>query len=79
MAQQASMDEPLDDLGLESDAKEADLLNLLMKGLQGVGSGNEGEGIPDDDFNADAMIDGMMEQLLSKVKWIAPSASEASP
>jgi hypothetical protein len=79
MAQQASMDEPLDDLGLDSDAKEADLLNLLMKGLQGVGSGNEGEGIPDDDFNADAMIDGMMEQLLSKVKWIALSASEASP
>jgi hypothetical protein len=84
MAQQASMDDSLDELGANGDVKEAELLNLLMKGLQGVGSGDDDEGIPDDDFNADAMIDGMMEQLLSKVNFIflrrqLLAGSEAKP
>jgi len=44
-----------------STADETDVLNMLMKGL-GEGA-DEGSG----DFDSDAVIDGMMEQLLSKV------------
>ena len=56
LAKQASLDpnEGLDNVN------ENELLNLLMKGMGNPGSG---EG----DFDADAMIDGMMEQLLCKV------------
>jgi hypothetical protein len=40
-----------------------------LSGVQGDGAGADGTTEDDDeDFNADAMIDGMMEQLLSKVK-----------
>jgi hypothetical protein len=77
MAKQVSMDDgsggPMDDSGgADGVPREADLLNMLMKGLRGIESGGDGDDDgnipPDEDFNADAMIDGMMEQLLSKVR-----------
>jgi Pex19 protein family len=73
MAQQAAMadDGPDDPNDVANGNEEADLLNMLMKGLSGVqgdGAGGGGAEDDDDDFNADAMIDGMMEQLLSKVE-----------
>jgi Pex19 protein family len=70
MAQQAAMadDGPDDPNDVANGNEEADLLNMLMKGLSGVQGDGAGGAADDDDFNADAMIDGMMEQLLSKVK-----------
>jgi hypothetical protein len=53
MAKEETTDAP----GSSSSREEADMLKSLMQGLEGMGDG---------DFNADAVLDGMMGQLLSK-------------
>lgn len=56
-----------DDIG-DDDDEEAAMLRQLMQGLGGLGGGGGGGDDENGDFlnNADAMIDGMMEQLMSK-------------
>jgi peroxin-19 len=62
LAKQATMN---DDVGNASSLPDSDtdMLNSIMEGLAGIGGG-QADG--DDGFNPDAVIDGMMEQLLSK-------------
>jgi peroxin-19 len=65
MAKQASIDEPSFSAAAGGSEEER-MLNSLMEGLAGISGGSPNGGGDAADVNADALIDGMMEQLMSK-------------